>query len=86
MKYGSVCARELVLFADIYATLLRLSVEFKDPVHHQRLIRKGGPLKENLYQHLTAIKEILGSDHQLVRELQIIYNGIISRIPSQEAM
>jgi hypothetical protein len=86
LRYGSACARELVLFADIYATLLRLSVEFKDPVHRQRLIRKAGPLQENLHLHLEAIKEILGRKHRLIKELQIIYDGIISRIPSQETI
>ncbi len=86
LKYGSACARELVLFSDNYAALLRLSVEFDDPVYRQRFIRKALPLKEKLNNHLNAVREMLGDGHQLVKELQVISEGVISKIPSSEAM
>jgi len=66
--------------------LLRLSVELKDPVHQQRFIRKAVPLQENLDKHLTTIRKILGSEHQLVKELQMTYDDIASKIPSPGAM
>jgi len=83
-KYGAACAKELVLFADIYAVLLRLSAELKDPVHHQRLIRKALPLQEALDEHLVSIKNLIGSEHQLVKELQLKSEGINSKIPLPE--
>lgn len=85
-KYGSACARELILFADNYAALLRLSVEFKDPAYRQRFIRKAMPLQEKLNSHLHAVREILGDGHQLVKELQTVSEGVISKIPSSETM
>ncbi|MBN2213132.1 MAG: beta-N-acetylglucosaminidase domain-containing protein [Bacteroidales bacterium] len=86
LRYGSTCARELVLFADIYATLLRISVELKDPVYHQRFIRKAIPLQENLEEHLETIKNRLGNEHPLVKELQVKYDEVASKIPLQDAM
>jgi hypothetical protein len=83
-KYGSACAKELILFADIYAALLRLSIELKDPVHHQRLIRKAMPLQEDLKEHLIVIKRILGNEHQLAKELQLKSDNINSKIPLTE--
>lgn len=83
-KYGFACAKELVLFNDVYAALLRLSAELKDPVHHQRLIRKAIPLQEALEEHLAVIKKILGSEHKLVKELQLKSNSLNSEIPKPE--
>ena len=83
-KYGFTCARELVLFADVYAALLRLSVELKDPVH-QRFIRKAIPLQEALENHLAAIAKMLGDKHELVNELQQKADNLNSKIPQQES-
>ncbi len=83
-RYGAACAKELVLFADMYAALLRLSAELKDPLHHQRLIRKAVPLLENLEKHLDAIEKILGHEHRLVTELHLKSDGISSKIPLPE--
>jgi len=83
-KYGFACANELVLFADVYAALLRLSIELRDPVH-QRFIRKVIPLQEALDSHLAAIGKILGDKHELVNELQLKADNLNSKIPQPES-
>ncbi len=69
-RYGIASAKELVLFADTYASLLRYAVELKNPMHYQRLVRNTESLQMSLEEHMNNITEILGKDNRLVYELR----------------
>ena len=86
-RYGLACAKELVLFAETYANLLRYAVELKNPMHIHRMVRNAESLQITLDQQLDSVTESLGVNHKLVTELKskrdILKNQISDLLPKE---
>ncbi|MFO7658672.1 MAG: beta-N-acetylglucosaminidase domain-containing protein [Bacteroidales bacterium] len=84
-RYGISCAKELVVYADIYANLLRNIVELSNPLHHQRLVKNTEALINKLDAQMHVLEGYLNKAHPLYNELKLMNDRLLLKFSQMNA-
>lgn len=86
LRYGKECAKELILFNNDYASLLKTNAFLSNPDHYQKYFRKGDNIKISLNNRLETIGSFIGATHPLVTELRKKAENLISEFNKYEKL
>jgi hypothetical protein len=78
-RYGVDNARELIIFADKYGLMLEVILKLEMKSQIARNIKSGQQVMAELTSLVAKISENLGSQHNLVKELQLLNAGLRNR-------
>jgi hypothetical protein len=79
-RYGAETSRELIRYADKYGLMLEVLLKMKVSGQITRNLKSGQQILADLNQLIASIGEGLGSNHRLVKELQILNSEFKNRL------
>jgi hypothetical protein len=85
-RYGLENARDLIIYAEKYSTLLEIMQKLEMNIQAARNLKEGQQFIAEITKLLADISGRLGSQHELVKELQKINAEIRSKINQQSAL